>query len=332
MQKLLLALCLLFGACQSTVAQNYQGLRSQTFTATTSSSAIRNISSGISYHKLTWIPSGTVSSCSVKLDRSADGSSWSDLIAATSCTTGGMSAITAGTHNYVRITVSTFTGTGSVNVTWTGYINDPQPIDADDVVSADGWVNGHYPKASSNVFVESTLGASGTGACGAGQFVKTLNADAAPTCDTPAGGGDSVTVATTAATDPDFTQAGQVDFTLDTGATPDTIRADIEDGAVVNADINASAAIALSKLASTCPNSGAFVRCIYKTATDTIQSDDTPNLDDELIFPVGANDVWIIQVNLLMALTTNGDVSFDITFLPVAYLLQHPLKPMVRVK
>ena len=48
--------------------------------------------------------------------------------------------------------------------------------------------SGRYLKGNGTVWGTSTGAASGTGACGAGDFVSTLNADAAPTCTTPAGG------------------------------------------------------------------------------------------------------------------------------------------------
>ncbi len=57
-----------------------------------------------------------------------------------------------------------------------------------------------YLKGNGSVWQTSTGSASGVGACGGGQFVTTLNSDAAPTCATPAGGGD-VTAAANFGTD-----------------------------------------------------------------------------------------------------------------------------------
>jgi hypothetical protein len=45
--------------------------------------------------------------------------------------------------------------------------------------------SGRYLKGNGTNFVQSSGSASGTGACGAGTFVSTLNSDAAPTCTTP---------------------------------------------------------------------------------------------------------------------------------------------------
>lgn len=58
------------------------------------------------------------------------------------------------------------------------------------------------------------------------------------------GGGDSVSIDGVGVTDPDFVSTGDIDF-VDTS---NTITANINAGSILNADINASAAIAYSKL------------------------------------------------------------------------------------
>ena len=79
--------------------------------------------------------------------------------------------------------------------------------------------SGRYLKGDGSVWGTSTGAASGTGACGAGDFVSTLNADAAPTCTTPAGGAPGG-----ATTQIQFKDAGafggdaQLTFTKTTGA------------------------------------------------------------------------------------------------------------------
>lgn len=55
-------------------------------------------------------------------------------------------------------------------------------------------------KGNGSAWITTTSDVAGSGACGGGQFVTAVNADAAPTCDTPAGGGD-VTAASTFGTD-----------------------------------------------------------------------------------------------------------------------------------
>lgn len=58
------------------------------------------------------------------------------------------------------------------------------------------------------------------------------------------GGGDNLSIDSSAVVDPDFVSSGDIDFVN----TSNTITADINAGVIVNADINASAAIAYSKL------------------------------------------------------------------------------------
>lgn len=64
--------------------------------------------------------------------------------------------------------------------------------------------------------------------------------------ETVTGGGDAVSIDSVAVVDPDFVSTGDIDF-VDTA---NTITANINAGAIVNADVNASAAIAASKLDS----------------------------------------------------------------------------------
>jgi hypothetical protein len=97
------------------------------FVAAASSTGIPNIGTGIGYHKLTWNVSGTVATCTVALDTSVDGITWSagGAITGQTCTSNGTSATTNVVANFVRINVTVFSGTGSVNVTWNGYVNVP---------------------------------------------------------------------------------------------------------------------------------------------------------------------------------------------------------------
>ncbi len=119
MKKIFASLLLLLGLTSVGWAQTE---RQFTFTTTSSSVAIYEVGTGITQHLITWNGTGTVSTCSVKVEKSATGSSgWTDLIAATTCTTNGFSAITAGTANYVRVTLSTFSGGGGLVVRYNGY-------------------------------------------------------------------------------------------------------------------------------------------------------------------------------------------------------------------
>lgn len=68
--------------------------------------------------------------------------------------------------------------------------------------------------------------------CAAGSFPLGVDASGAvESCTVGGSGGDSITVATVAATDPDFI-AGDITWTLDTGAAPDTIAGTVAANAV----------------------------------------------------------------------------------------------------
>lgn len=100
------------------------GLRSFNFTSATSDIWIPLSQTGISYDKLTWNPVA-MTGCSVQLDWSNDGVTvGGQIIPATTCTSPGASGVINANHNYVRMTVTSFTGT-SVFVTWNGYVNNP---------------------------------------------------------------------------------------------------------------------------------------------------------------------------------------------------------------
>lgn len=103
-------------------AQQYAGSKTTTFTTSVADTSVNLTSSGITLHQLTWRTIGTVSGCSVKLEKSTDNSSWSDLITAQTCTSTGSATLTSDTTaNFIRINTTSFTGTGSIIVTWIGY-------------------------------------------------------------------------------------------------------------------------------------------------------------------------------------------------------------------
>lgn len=95
-------------------------------TSATSGASTNLIGSGIYYHQISWWVTGTVSSCSVKLEKSTDNSTWTDLIAGASCTSnGGPSTLTTGVVNYVRVNATTFSGSGTLTVRYNGYVQQP---------------------------------------------------------------------------------------------------------------------------------------------------------------------------------------------------------------
>lgn len=71
---------------------------------------------------------GTLSACNIDLEGSDDNSSWSNLIAAHDCSTKGKTAVTYGLYKYYRPyinTLTTATGTPSLEFVYYGYIDNP---------------------------------------------------------------------------------------------------------------------------------------------------------------------------------------------------------------
>lgn len=104
------------------------GLQSTTFTKTGQSVTVSLLGTGIRYHTITWNKLGTVSACSVRVDSSSDGITWNtgDVVSAQTCTSNGAASITSIiVVNYVRVNVTSFTGTGSVVVAYAAYNNTP---------------------------------------------------------------------------------------------------------------------------------------------------------------------------------------------------------------
>jgi hypothetical protein len=123
MKKLLLLLLFLAALClpASSYAQAVQITAQMRATAPTTGSGIAVPTTY--YHQLTWSVSGTVATCSVTLDSSADNSSWSSggAIGAQTCTSSGQSSLVNAAANYVRINLGTFTGSGSIYISYIGY-------------------------------------------------------------------------------------------------------------------------------------------------------------------------------------------------------------------
>lgn len=117
------------------------GFQSNNFTSVTPGTSIRLINTGIGFHKLTWNVSGTVTTCTVALDSSVDGVTWTPggVIGGQLCTTNGASTIVNVVSNYVRMNMTAFSGTGSVSVTWNGYVNNP-PVGGVTSLTGDGTI------------------------------------------------------------------------------------------------------------------------------------------------------------------------------------------------
>jgi trimeric autotransporter adhesin len=130
MKKLLMSL--IFGLLTLSCAYDanaQQGVHSHRFTIAGPDTAINLVNTAIAYHKLTWSVSGTVSACTVALDSSPDGTTWTagGVITGQTCTSNGSSAVVNMAVNYVRIdmTALTIVGGASVTVTWDGYTSNP---------------------------------------------------------------------------------------------------------------------------------------------------------------------------------------------------------------
>lgn len=89
--------------------------------ATTSGAATNLLGTSVDTHKIEWNVEGTVSGCAVALEQSADGTTWTDMISAQTCTSNGY-AFGSGVANRVRVNATTFAGTGTLYVRYSGFV------------------------------------------------------------------------------------------------------------------------------------------------------------------------------------------------------------------
>ena len=127
MKKLLIGL--VFSLLTLVPCYAQQGAKSHRFTIAGPDSAINLVNTAIAYHKLTWVVSGTASVCTVALDTSVNGTTWSagGAITGQTCTSNGSSSTVNIIANYVRMnmTALTVTAGSSVTVTWDGWTSNP---------------------------------------------------------------------------------------------------------------------------------------------------------------------------------------------------------------
>jgi hypothetical protein len=138
MKKFLAIFMIIAGCALNAEAQNAAAFRSAVFSSASADGAIQIQSAGVVANRLIWTTTGTVSSCTVKLQKSADGVTWSDLIANQTCTAAGYSAITTGTANYVRINVTALAGGGQVGVVYNAWRWNPEAGFSFPLLAADG--------------------------------------------------------------------------------------------------------------------------------------------------------------------------------------------------
>lgn len=90
---------------------------------TTASTPVSVIRSAITSYKFACYTEGTVTTAGVTFETSEDGSSWSTTISSVDCSNPNQSDVTSGSANYVRVNATTFAGTGTVFVSWRGYVD-----------------------------------------------------------------------------------------------------------------------------------------------------------------------------------------------------------------
>jgi len=123
------------------------------FITVTTSNGFHISGSSAAFHVLTWNNTGTVTTCQIQADGSADGITWGngDVIASTLCTSNGTVTSVSDVVNYIRINITAISGAGAtVSARLTGYINNP--------VSASGTVTHTGGALANNAVV---LGAGG---------------------------------------------------------------------------------------------------------------------------------------------------------------------------
>jgi hypothetical protein len=104
-------------------AQQSNITRSISFTAAGSSSSVDLSGTSITRHKIQWWGTGTRTTCTVKVEQSEDASTWSDLFSAQTCTTDGVYRTTADSSpHFIRITLATLSGGGSIKIRYDGYV------------------------------------------------------------------------------------------------------------------------------------------------------------------------------------------------------------------
>lgn len=96
-------------------------------TTTGSSSGINEQRSGTQFHQLVWRVTGTIASCTVAVDSSADGITWSagGVITGQNCTSNGSSSVGNSVVNFVRVTATALSGGGTLTAVYSGYATNP---------------------------------------------------------------------------------------------------------------------------------------------------------------------------------------------------------------
>lgn len=127
MKKKLILACLFLSSLLYSQGNGYNASRIL-LTSTTGADISLPEQSLIGWHQISWIVTGSPAACTLKLEQSANGSVWTDLIANQTCTSNGSSAISAQILNaYVRLNVTAFSGgtTPTITATYEGWAFNP---------------------------------------------------------------------------------------------------------------------------------------------------------------------------------------------------------------
>lgn len=240
--------------------------------------------SGVNNHYIVWAASGTVSTCSVKLQQSVDKVTWTDLIAGATCTSNGQSALTAGVVNYVRVNATTLTGSGTLYVTYTGF---PPGLPASASIAGD--VTVIQPTGTNLHVVVDSGGGGGT------QYTQDVALTVATTIGTMAMGRASAAVPTDVSADNDAV----IPWYLRSGA----VVVQLTNGGVLTLSGSGTATAALRvELASNGTGRMATVDVVtavtaitnaLPAGTNNIGKVDIPNA-----LPVGSNNIGAINLQL----------------------------------
>lgn len=139
--------------------------QSFSISATGAQTAINLSAAGIDTHILEWRPVGTVTTCTVALDTSPDGVTWTPggAIAGQACTSAGQTNSQPIIANFVRVNVTTLTGGGSLTVVYSGRLAPSYPL-------GNGISNGTFVTTSDILWNQLTEGfnggSAGTACCG----------------------------------------------------------------------------------------------------------------------------------------------------------------------
>jgi hypothetical protein len=115
--------------CMPYAINAQQGTRVHRFTIAGPDAAINLTNTSIAWHQISWVINGTASACTVALDTSTNGTTWTagGAITGQTCTSNGSSSVVNVSAAFVRMdmTALSVSSGGYVTVTWKGWINNP---------------------------------------------------------------------------------------------------------------------------------------------------------------------------------------------------------------